>query len=610
MLAGVKYIQLFLLLIVTTSWYSDNAELPVLEIRSTQINSLLLHPDGNSILLSSGSQILVWDIYKKQILQRYHSAAHDVAAMSLSKDGQWLAAGYSNGEVALWNINTFEVLHQFVGHQTNITSIHIKAPSGIIATGDHLGNVKIWDLATAQLSKEFEAHSLPITAIDISSDGQTLLTASEDATASLWNLNENSNGQKMVGHLAKINSACFLSETVILTASDDKTVSAWNRQTGEITNTLLGHKGKVVAIKQMQGQAKFVTASTDGEIIIWDSQTLKELERFAIDKSEILQMDLHNNMIVPLHLDQQISLWDLTEQKKSATINISSTPIRTGQVCNSNNFILTGDENGLIKKHQLDNGDLVQLFQGHEKGINQIKSSPDGMKSATASDDKLIKVWNSKTGELLHTLEGHKGGVLSIAFSNDGNFLYSGGKDKMIKWWNLSSGVEIGSFKAHGSDVTDMIALDNDRVLSVSKDRKIQIHLAEKGKLETEVGTNKIAISSAVYAPNDSLLYVGDVEGKISVYHTGQNLLLDRLNGHTSKINSLTLTDDASYLLSGSDDKTAILWHLPSKELERTFTGHQAPVTYCTFGQNQATIVTASLDKQIKVWSIEELVQR
>jgi len=95
MLAGIRYIQFFVLLIVTTAWYSDNAELPMLEIHSTKINSILLHPNGNSILISSGSQILVWDIYKKQILQRYHSVAHDVATMTLSINGQWLYSLFS-----------------------------------------------------------------------------------------------------------------------------------------------------------------------------------------------------------------------------------------------------------------------------------------------------------------------------------------------------------------------------------------------------------------------------------------------------------------------------------------------------------------------------------
>lgn len=607
---GIKCIQFALLLFVTTAWYSDNAELPVLEIHSTKINSLLLHPNGHSILLSSGSQVLVWDIYKKQILQRYHNAAHEVATIDISKDGQWLAAGYNNGEVTLWNTNNFEVLHQLVGHQTNITSIHIDAPSGIIATGDYLGNVKIWDLATAQLNQELHAHKTPITSLDISHDGKTLLTASEDAVATIWDLTKTTNGQHLVGHLSQINTACFLDESIILTGSNDKTISAWNIQTGEITKTLLGHKGRVVDIKTMQGEAKFITASTDGEIIIWNSQTLTEIDRFAIDKSEIIKVDIHNNMLVPLHLDQQISVWDIVEQKKTETINISSTPILAAHVCNSDNFILTGDGDGLIKKHQLDNGDLIQLFQGHEKKITQITSSLDGQKIATTGDDKLIKVWNNRTGELLHTLEGHKSSVHSLSFSEDGNFLYSGGKDKMIKRWNLGSGLEINSFKAHSADITDLIALPNDRILSVSKDRKIKIHLVEKGELETEIGTNMMAISSAVYAPSDSLIYVGDVEGKISIYHTGQNMLVDRLNGHTGKINNLTLTDDGNYLLSGSDDETAILWHLPSTEIENTFSGHRGPITYCSFGQDETSIITTSLDQQIKVWSVQELVQR
>ncbi len=609
MFVGLKYVQFFLLLVLSTSWISDNAELPILEIRTTQINQTLMNPDAQSILMASGSQILVWDIYKKQILQRYSSVENDVTTMSLSRDGLWLVAGHENGDITLWDANTFEVAHHFSAHKANITTIHVHSP-GFIASGDQDGHVKIWDLATAQMQKSFNAHDAAITALDISANEQMLLTASTDSYAKLWTLNDDKTEQKLVGHLSSINTACFLNESTVLTGSDDKTITAWNLQTGEIAYTLLGHSNGIIGIKALPGQGRFASSSIDGETIIWDNATMKEMDRMTMKNTKFQQVDIHNNKLLGLHTDQSISLWNLSEQKKTQSIQISSTPVLSGHLSNSKEFIITGDETGTIKKHQLSNGDLIQLYPGHKKAINVIVESPDGKTYATAADDKLIKLWDSHTGELLQTFEGHKSSVLSLSYSIDGQFLYSGGKDKLIKWWNISSGIEINSFKAHGSDITKLIPLEDSNVLSVSKDRMVRIHSVEKGNLNLEIKSHPFAISSATYISKDSLLYIGDIAGNISSYHMGQQTMSDHFKGHTGKINHLRLSEDFTYLLSSSDDKTANLWHLPSKTLEHTFSGHTAPLSYCSFGKDETSIITTSLDKQIKIWSVQKLVQR
>ena len=126
------------------------------------IQQSILAPDGNNILMASGSQILVWDISKKQILRRFHSANSDVVCMSLSKDGAMLAAGYSSGEITIWDTNTFETLQHFDAHTNQISAIAIDVNAGILASGDIMGLIKAWDTTEGKLLQTYTHHHLSL----------------------------------------------------------------------------------------------------------------------------------------------------------------------------------------------------------------------------------------------------------------------------------------------------------------------------------------------------------------------------------------------------------------------------------------------------------------
>lgn len=54
---------------------------------------------------------------------------------------------------------------------------------------------------------------------------------------------------------------------------------------------------------------------------------------------------------------------------------------------------------------------------------------------------------------------------------------------------------------------------------------------------------------------------------------------LPSLKGHTDALTSLAFSSDGQYLLSGSADKTAILWNVESRTALKTFSSHKAAVT-------------------------------
>lgn len=83
---------------------------------------------------------------------------------------------------------------------------------------------------------------------------------------------------------------------------------------------------------------------------------------------------------------------------------------------------------------------LNQILEGHQRGVSQVKFSPDGNWIASCSADATIKIWEVETGELVHTLDGHLAGISTIAWSSDSQTIASGSDDKVIRLWDRVSG--------------------------------------------------------------------------------------------------------------------------------------------------------------------------
>ncbi|MGD9679217.1 MAG: caspase family protein [Vulcanibacillus sp.] len=75
--------------------------------------------------------------------------------------------------------------------------------------------------------------------------------------------------------------------------------------------------------------------------------------------------------------------------------------------------------------------------------------------------------------------------------------------------------------------------------------------------------------------------------------------------GHTEYINSIDYSPDGKYILTGSGDKTAILWEIETGKQIRTFSGHKSCINSAKFSPNSEYILTGSRDKTAILWEID-----
>eukprot|EP01095_Lingulamoeba_sp_RSL-Kostka_P003266 TRINITY_DN1425_c0_g1_i1.p1 TRINITY_DN1425_c0_g1~~TRINITY_DN1425_c0_g1_i1.p1 ORF type:complete len:369 (+),score=97.90 TRINITY_DN1425_c0_g1_i1:191-1297(+) len=107
------------------------------------------------------------------------------------------------------------------------------------------------------------------------------------------------------------------------------------------------------------------------------------------------------------------------------------------------------------------------------------------------------------------------------------------------------------------------------------------------------------------WSTDSSLLYSASADKHSFVWDSEYVKRIKKFRGHTGIVNSLsTNRRGPDVLVTASDDCTAKLWDLNSKNPTATF-DHPYPVTSVTFDDNTEKVITGSVDNIIRVWDMK-----
>ncbi|ORY36334.1 WD40 repeat-like protein [Rhizoclosmatium globosum] len=130
-----------------------------------------------------------------------------------------------------------------------------------------------------------------------------------------------------------------------------------------------------------------------------------------------------------------------------------------------------------------------------------------------------------------------------------------------------------------------------------------QLHF--RGTLEGHSGW---VTSIATSVENPDLLVSGSRDKTVIVWHlsrdeTNYGYAKRALTGHNHFVSDVVVSSDGQFALSASWDKTLRLWDLNSGTTTRRFVGHTNDVLSVSFSPDNRQIVSASRDKSIKLWN-------
>ncbi len=261
---------------------------------------------------------------------------------------------------------------------------------------------------------------------------------------------------------------------------------------------------------------------------------------------------------------------------------------------------------GEVKVWDLKTFQEVFRLKGHAHKVSSIAYSPDGKWIATGSQDKTVKVLDANKGNELHNFKGHTKPVLSVAFSPDCKRIAAG-----------SGGVgplrSLGMARGLGREVWGEVQVRNP--ITGKKELHIKGHRAIRefsgDALQNYLLYLSCDVRSLAFSLDGRYIVTGSEDATAMVWNanTGKELLT--LKGHSDAVNSVAISSDSKRIATGSDDKTVKIWDAQTGEVLTTMKNQTSRIFSIAFSPDGTRIAsggmgfdwqTQTLFSEIKVW--------
>ncbi|DAZ97362.1 TPA: hypothetical protein N0F65_003385 [Lagenidium giganteum] len=280
-------------------------------------------------------------------------------------------------------------------------------------------------------------------------------------------------------------------------------------------------------------------------------------------------------------------------------------------------IFVSGSEDATVKVWDFETGEYERTLKGHTNAVQSLAFNSSGTLLATTSADLTVKLWDfSSDGdyECLKTLRGHDHNVCGVKFApqSDSDRLYTCSRDHTIKAWEVSTGYCLQTLNTGHSDWVRDVAVSNDGLYlaSCGNDRAVVLwdlqtmkviqtmreheHVVESVAF-ADTGAQELAIEKAHSKKLADSGAVALADGAMNGKPT-DNVVMDGLSQGTRRV---------KFLVSGSRDRTVLLWEAFSGVMLMNFSAHENWVRCVRFHPSGRYVISAAEDKTLRAYDIE-----
>ncbi len=545
-------------------------------------------------LFSTGVDGIVhlWDVESGAEIRRYEYE-YELYALALSPDEQTIIAGGSNNELIAWDVASGLEIKRWPAHESWINDIQYRPDGAQMATAGNDAAILLWNTADWSQTGALEGHSGQVRSLAYSSDGGTLISGSDDFNVLQWDTSTGqlirTFGEGRIGHTDWVTSVAYEpGGSRVISGAEDNSLIVWNGETGELLQRFTDHRAQIFAVAFSPDRRTALSASGDFSIRLWDLQSGAEVAQLPF---EGLNQDINSTafieggtQFIAVQDNGTIGWWDTATQEEFESFPVGDETAIYSVVVAPNEQIAASvvDDESVIDIWDMETAEVIYRMPLRDENVYfhsaALAFSPDSTLLLAGASDGAIYLFDVENGELLNLMQGHSEIVNSVAFSPDGTKALSAGADWLINQWDIESGQLIRQIMQHNDSVqTAIYNTDGSQILSAGWDNTIARLDAATGSALHVYEGHTGAVLRAVFLRDDAAIMSTSSDGTIRIWDTASGVELRRYDSHTSGVDGLAINPDETLALSASADGTLRLWHIHTFDelLDWTLTNRQ-----------------------------------
>ena len=246
-------------------------------------------------------------------------------------------------------------------------------------------------------------------------------------------------------------------------------------------------------------------------------------------------------------------------------------------------------------------------YEAHTECVYTIQFH--GKWLVSGSRDKTLRVWDLETRRLRgKTLTGHLQSVLCLQFdpTEDEDVIISGSSDCSVIVWCFSTGQKLKEIpQAHEESVLNL-RFDKRFLVTCSKDKKIKVWnrreiTAKDPEYPAYNHTKAASATLPSYIVDTAAMDISLLEARMAngtIKKIQPYTLLMTLYGHSAAVNAIQINGDM--IVSASGDRQIKVWNVKDGSSVRTVPGHNKGIACVQFDSKR--IVSGSSDNTVRIY--------
>jgi WD40 repeat protein len=558
-----------------------------------EINSAAFSPDGKFLATASRDRgVKIWDLANGHEALHYRGHGDLVRCVAYSPDGKLIASGGGERHVKLWDplgggdvrTLTWKDQGQYV------TCIAFSRDGKTLVVGTDATVLRLYDVASGSLKREIREFQQMVLTVAFSHDGALLCAGSGDGSLLLWEYPKVLDAQK-------------------------NQPSYWTQQdlTGSSLHVAFSPDNRTIVRCAPDGIKLYDVQAPAGPGVVKQPRRLIQPPQPSKDARKVLNnwytcavFNKDGKVLYTGGTDSIIRLWDVDTGQPIGTFKGHNDEIRALVFNASGNMLASASSDHTVRLWHFNIVSQARDFLGHDGSIWTATFSPDGQRIVSASADKTVRIWDMTRGKVLRTLTGHQAGVTAALYSPEGKHIVSAGGERTLNLWNAESGDLVRTFQGHlGTVTTVAFNAGGGKIASGGADKLVKIWDAQSGKELVGIAVPSI-VTVVAFTPDDKQIIVGSADQMLRLFDVATGKPGTSWLAHNAAVTALAYSPNGKLLVTCGADQLVRIWQTATPETTPiTLATHNGPLSAVAFRNDNVHFVSAGSDQVVKLWKLE-----